>query len=104
ATIALNVSGDQSRPEQLPERSERARRVEARAPREILRERSAAQLQVQQHVLHLGIQVRARRRRRAKPAGIVAQCEADATRPRAARLTRLEHGPHDLAGEAEAIE
>ena len=59
---------------------------------------------MQQHVLHLGIQVRARRRRRAKPAGIVAQCEADATRPRGARFTRLEHRPHDLAGETQAVE
>ena len=59
---------------------------------------------MQQHVLDLRIQVRARRRRRAKPAGIVAQREADATWPRAGRLARLEHRPHDLAGEAEAIE
>ena len=59
---------------------------------------------MQQHVLHARVQLRPRRRRRTQPAGVLAQCQADATGTRGGRLARLEHGPDDLAGQAEPIE
>src|SRR5207249_10691475 len=98
---AERVGCDETGPEQLPEGGERRRGVEPGHLGEVLGERRAAKLQMQQHVLHARVQLGARRRRRAQPAGVLAQRQADAARARGGRLARLEHRPHDFAREAE---
>ena len=101
---AEGIGRHHPRPEELPERGQHLGCGEPGRPREVLGERGAPELEMQEDVLDARFHLGRRRRAFAEPADVFSQGGAHARRAATVASGAIEHRPDHLAGEPEAIQ